>query len=95
MPQMPHFEKLSFCSGGNLYMRHNPFYTKYHFISILSGAYQQLFSKYFAAVLIGVVRTLSDLSDGAICERSYDKKTLLPLKFYGFLMISERGWGEG
>ena len=30
------------------------------FISMLSGARQQLFSKYFAAVLIGVFRTLTE-----------------------------------
>ena len=62
----------------------------YSFNFMLSGAHQYLFSKYFAAVFIGVSRNPNFL-DGTFCKNSYRKKTLVPLKLYEVLITSGGG----
>ena len=45
---------------------------------MVSEAYQQLFSKYFGIVFIGVFRTLPNISNGTFCKNSYGKKLYYP-----------------
>ena len=77
--------------GVNVQTTHNPSRTNAPFVFMLSSCHQLSLCKYFAAVFIGVFRTLPNIENGAFCENSYEKKLFL-LETCNFLMISgDRG----